>query len=126
MDLAACAAAYSVTGGLEVASSTSAAPTSTEAPTYDLPTVTPPATTSVPVVTETKDQTTTICDATSSGYTSAWTSSNGTYTTAVPTAPSQGPVTTGYPLPSPTGINGAAASGVSALLLLAAGVVALL
>ncbi|KAJ6444571.1 prp 4 CRoW domain-containing protein [Purpureocillium lavendulum] len=137
MDLAACAAAYTVTGVLEQARSTTAPSTtstpppkttSTSTSTKPSTTSTTPTTTSVPVVTETKQQNTTICPASSSGYTTAWTGLNSTVTTAKPTQPSASiPSGTGSaPPPPPTNVNAAAATGVSALLLVAAGVVALL
>ncbi|UNI21640.1 hypothetical protein JDV02_007614 [Purpureocillium takamizusanense] len=140
MDLAACAAAYTVTGGLEQARSTTKPSTtstprpppppttsSTSTSTSTTPTTTSkPSTTSVAIITETKDKNTTVCPS-SSGYTTAWTGANNTITTAKPTQPTVViPSTTKNPPPPPTNVNAAAATGVSALLLVAAGVVALL
>lgn len=115
MDLAACAAAYTISGGLH-----------TVAPTSSTPTPTPSSTSTpipTPVVTKTDDVTTTFCPS-SSGYTTAWTGSNSTISSAAPTQPTVVPITT--PATVPTGTSGAAATGVSALLLVAAGFVALL
>ncbi|KAH6607543.1 prp 4 c domain-containing [Trichoderma cornu-damae] len=192
MDLAACAAAYSVTGGLEnatptpsststssksttsiatmtsvtttaaaaAATSTSttaaaAAPTTTSttevtSTTAAAPTTTAaPSTTSAPhatVVTEVDEETTTVpctnsAGLASAGFTSAYGGhggyggSNSTATIAVPIKPSQSKtpvppaasISTGAPQSSqPSTISGAATSSASALLLLAAGVIALL
>ncbi|GJN66802.1 prp 4 CRoW domain-containing protein [Purpureocillium lilacinum] len=135
MDLAACAAAYTITGGLEQARSTTKPsttstppPTTSSTSTSTTPTTTSkPSTTSIAIVTETKDKNTTVCPS-SSGYTTAWTGANSTITTAQPTQPSAvvPSGTKSLPPPPPTNVNAAAATGVSALLLVAAGVVALL
>ncbi|UKZ73886.1 hypothetical protein TrVFT333_001540 [Trichoderma virens FT-333] len=160
MDLAACAAAYSVVGGLESATptststsstststststtsttlvTTSAAPTTstTEAATS---TTAAPTTTKAPTstkahqttVTKVDEETTTVPCTTSAGFTSAYTGFNNT-ATAVPTSktplPPVASISTGAPQPpQPSTISGAATSSVSALLLLAAGVIALL
>lgn len=123
MDLAACAAAYTATG---LVAATSKTPTSTSQP----PTTTSkPHTTSKPVVTTTVEKnTTTICTtSTTKSSSSSWTGFNSTISTQAPTSPSQGiPTVTAAPPPAPTNVNAAAASGVSALLLVAAGVIALL
>ncbi|RFU74829.1 prp 4 c domain-containing [Trichoderma arundinaceum] len=160
MDLAACAAAYHVDGGLETAtpspsstskstSTTSTTPASTTAAatttsTTEAPTTTAapttsaaPTTTAAPttVVTEVDEKTTTVPCTTSAGFTSAYTGFNHTVTTATPFQPNQSKtplppvasISTGAPQPpQPTGINGAATSSASALLILAAGVIALL
>lgn len=153
MDLAECAAAYSVTGGLEtpepttsVAPSTSsAAAVSTTAfsttaaeTTTPSPTGTPePSTTATPSSTEeeaftikaTAEKETSSAVVTASvGYTSAWSGSN--TTVAVPTTPAEAPVpvaptTTGVAVVPTAGSSGANAMGVSALLLAVAGAVAL-
>ncbi|KAK4081788.1 uncharacterized protein Triagg1_2529 [Trichoderma aggressivum f. europaeum] len=166
MDLAACAAAYSVAGGLESATptststsstststststtsttvvTTSAAPTTTsttEAPTTTAaPTTTTaaPTTTKAPATTVTKvdEETTTVPRTTSAGFTSAYTGFNSTVTSSVPNQPNQSKtplppvasISTGAPQPpQPSTISGAATTSASALLLLAAGVIALL
>ncbi|KAL7950228.1 hypothetical protein V8C42DRAFT_309852 [Trichoderma barbatum] len=161
MDLAACAAAYSVVGGLETATptpsststststtsttptSTTAAPTSTtttEAPTSTTAastTTSAHTTTSAPhstTVTEVDEKTTTTSCTTSAGFTSAFTGFNNTVTSA-PGKPHQtktplppvASISTGAPQPpQPSTISGAATTSASALLLLAAGVIALL
>lgn len=114
-DLAACAAANTVRGGLQ----TGALSTSTPAPTS---TVVSTSTSSAPVTTWAAN-TTTPC-ASSSGYTTVWTSTNCTTVTTggVPTMPA---VVPSKPAIVP-GNSGAAATGFSALLLVAAGAVALL
>lgn len=109
MDLAACAAAYTVKGGLKTGALTTSTPTPTPTPT--------------PVVTATNDITTTICPS-SSGHTTAWTPSNSTVSSFAPTQPSQ--VVPSKPATVPTGSGAATGAGVSALLLVAAGFVALL
>ncbi|KAL7789014.1 hypothetical protein V8C37DRAFT_386960 [Trichoderma ceciliae] len=168
MDLAACAAAYHVSGGLETATpspsststtstststtpvttstspvTTSAAPTTTSTTEPPVTTAAPtttvaPTTTSAPqttVVTQVDEKTTTVPSTTSAGFTSAYTGFNSTATTAVPIKPNQSKtllppvasISTGAPQPpQPSTISGAATSGASALLLLAAGVIALL
>ncbi|EFY85544.1 hypothetical protein J3459_009933 [Metarhizium acridum] len=144
MDLNACAAAYTISGLVAATSkpppsTTSQAPTTTSIP----PTTTSSSTTSssteirTPVVTTSEKKNTTAAATSSSttsistastGKSTAWTAVNSTISTHVPTQPSAGiPSVTGVPLPAPTNVNAAAAaSGVSALLLVAAGVVALL
>ncbi|KAH7328258.1 hypothetical protein B0I35DRAFT_13237 [Stachybotrys elegans] len=142
MDLAECAAAYNVVGGLETpAPATTSAASSTVAPT----TTSAPATTETPefttssilttsaantTVVETVEKTTTYCPPTSSGFSSAWPGLNSTVSTAAPSTTFGGTVPTG-PAPVETPIfsvppSGAAHTGVSALLLLAVGVVAFL
>ncbi|CEJ84853.1 hypothetical protein VHEMI03596 [[Torrubiella] hemipterigena] len=109
MDLAACAAAYTIKGGLKTG------PLSTSTP---APSSTPAAT-----VTDVKNLTTTYCpESASTGHSTAWTPSNSTVTTAVPTMPA---VVPSKPAVVTAG-SGAAATGVSALVLVAAGFVALL
>ncbi|KAK3187388.1 hypothetical protein K4F52_003733 [Lecanicillium sp. MT-2017a] len=116
MDLAACAAAYTVAGGLKTAEPKPT--TTTQAPK-------PPK-----VTTKVTEHTTTVC-ASSSGHSTAWTGSNSTITTGVPTGVPTGkptviPVTSQPPAVLPTGTSAAAATSFSALLVVAAGVVALL
>lgn len=154
MDLVQCAAAYGVKDGLETDSplttskpatttselktiSTTVLITSTSLPTTSTApetTSTTPTTIAVPttkaVTAKTKtvvEKTTTPCP--SSGYSTVWHGSNSTIASAVPTQPSEtGPApieTTGTSQP-PQATGGAAATGVSALLLVAAGVFALL
>lgn len=119
MDLAACAAAFTVKGKLQAATS-KPAPSTTSHSTH---TTTTPSTTSE-AVTSVVDKNTTIC-ASSSGKTTAWIGSNSTISTPVlPTQPSEVPSITVVPPPQKT--NAAAATGVSALLIVAAGFVALL
>jgi hypothetical protein len=134
MDLAACAAAYSVTGGLETPEPTTSTPTSTSTPPPTTSTTsTSTTTTSSSTTTKTKvttSETTTSC-ASSSGYSTVWTAVNSTISTLAPTQPAETvtelPVTsttTGPPPPVDT--SGASANAVSALLVLAAGAVAFL
>ncbi|KAK2592830.1 hypothetical protein QQS21_009468 [Conoideocrella luteorostrata] len=140
MDLAACAAAYTVTGLVAATSKPAPTTSSTSSTSSTISTTSqPPATTSasassttlstttsVPVLTTTAAKNTTISTA-STGKTTAWTGFNSTISNGVPTQPSESaPSVTGVPPPANTIINSAAASGVSALLLIAAGVVALL
>ena len=112
MDLAACAAAYTIKGGLEAATST------------PQPTTSSAVSTSSPVVTTTAVFNTTICP--SSGTSSAWAAGNSTMSSY--TAPSQPTETTPAVVapPAPTKTGAAASTGVSALLLVAAGFAALL
>ncbi|KAG5991808.1 hypothetical protein E4U52_003324 [Claviceps spartinae] len=172
LDLAACAAAFGITG-LEAATakpvpsttsttssthtsttststtSTSTTSTSTTSTTTTTTTTTTSSTTSqtpkmtttsassttiMSNTTTTMAQSTTICTA-SAGNTTAWAGSNSTITTLAPSQPSEAaPFTTTTDLSAATGpasaipstVNAAAASGVSAFLLVAAGFVALL
>ncbi|KPM35599.1 hypothetical protein AK830_g10968 [Neonectria ditissima] len=86
---------------------------------------------SVVIKTEIDDLTTTVCPTPSAGYSTAWTGSNSTVTSAAPTQPYEStPVaidtaSTAVP-PVATGASGASTTGVSALLLVAAGILALL
>ncbi|CAG7564210.1 unnamed protein product [Fusarium equiseti] len=98
--------------------STSMDSTSTEAPT----TSAAPTTSSVVVKTTTKADKTTVV-APSSGYSTAWSGSNSTIATAAPTQPSES--APGSAEPSSIS-SGASLTGVSALLLAAAGAFALL
>ncbi|KAK7418524.1 hypothetical protein QQX98_003868 [Neonectria punicea] len=120
--------------------------TSSSTPIKVKTTSTEPETTSTPVVTSHKKEstaetvviktevdelTTTVCPTPSAGYSTAWTGSNSTVTSAAPTQPYEStPVaidtaSTGVP-PVATGASGASSTGVSALLLVAAGIFALL
>ncbi|QPG94900.1 hypothetical protein C2857_007258 [Epichloe festucae Fl1] len=159
MDLASCAAAYTVTGLVAATakpaptstsltstststSSTSTSITSTSTSTSSFSTTIStnssttsraPTTTSAPCTTSSANITTvaivkntTICTA-SAGKTTAWTALNSTIASLAPTQPSESvPSVTVVPSPASSNINAAAASGVSALLLLAAGFIALL
>lgn len=127
MDLAACAAAYSVSGGLE-----SATPTPTPTPTPSpKPTTTPtpaPAknttvvTTTPAVITSTLDLTTTICPSASGTGVPVYPGHNTTISVPVVPTGSRTP-----PAVVPTGgTSAAAATSFSALLLVAAGAIALL
>ena len=98
--------------------STSMDSTSTEAPTISAA----PTTSSVVVKTTTKADKTTVV-APSSGYSTAWSGSNSTIATAAPTQPSES--APGSAEPSSIS-SGASLTGVSALLLAAAGAFALL
>ncbi|KAF5609378.1 prp 4 c [Fusarium pseudoanthophilum] len=144
MDLAQCAKAYGVKDGLKTeklmtstaaptVATTTAAPTTTSALETTSTTVyitstslasTEPATTTKSVVakTTTKAAKTTIV-APSSGYSTAWSGSNSTIATAAPTQPSES--APGSAEPS-TISSGASLTGVSAMLLAAAGFFALL
>ncbi|KAJ6784615.1 hypothetical protein PWT90_11008 [Aphanocladium album] len=113
MDLAACAAAYSVTGGLEKAT-----PTPTPTPT---PSPAKHNTTTKAIVTETLDMTTTICPSGTGKPVYPGTNT----TISVPVVPVPTGSHTG-PAVVPTGTNAAAATSFSALLLVAAGAIALL
>ncbi|KAF5007449.1 hypothetical protein FDECE_6211 [Fusarium decemcellulare] len=150
MDLVQCAAAYGVKDGLETAkalTTTTTAPattssalkttsttvyvtsTSTRAPEYTSTTYAAPTTKAVIAKTKTEvaEKTTTLCP--SSGYSTAWRGSNSTIATAVPTQPSESgpaPIDTTTPTQPPQATAGAATTGVSALLIVAAGVIALL
>lgn len=108
-DLVACAAANSVRGGLQTGALTTSTPTPTSTSTSSAP------------ITTSAVNTTTPCPS-SSGYTTAWTPSNSTITSAVPTMPA---IVPSKPAIVP-GNSGAAATGVSALLIVAAGALALL
>ncbi|KAG5916179.1 hypothetical protein E4U61_003885 [Claviceps capensis] len=159
LDLAACAAAFGVTG-LEAAtakpvpsttsttSSIHTSTTSTSTSTSTTSTITSTSTTShTPKMTTTSASSTTIMSNTtttmaksttictvSAGNTTAWAGSNSTITTLAPSQPSEAIPLTTTDLSSATGlasaiplkVNAAAASGVSAFLLVAAGFVALL
>ncbi|CAM1511531.1 Fc.00g090440.m01.CDS01 [Cosmosporella sp. VM-42] len=154
MDLVQCAAAYSVTGGLETPEATTSTPVPTSTSTSTSTTVVVTSTSSTPLTTSTptpssthlttsshavtktktkveKDTTTVDCPS-SSGYTTQWSGGNSTISTAVPTQPTESaPVTIITTATStttvPPEVTGAAnAKGVSALLLAAAGVLALL
>ncbi|KAF4455345.1 prp 4 c protein [Fusarium austroafricanum] len=143
MDLAECAAAYGVKDGLKTeklmtstaastSAKTTAAPTTTSALETTSTTVyitstsvasTKSATaTSVAVKTTGKADKTTVV-APSSGYSTAWSGSNSTIATAAPTQPSES--APGSAEPS-TVSSGASFTGVSAMLLAAAGFFALL
>ncbi|KAG6038868.1 hypothetical protein E4U19_007914 [Claviceps sp. Clav32 group G5] len=153
LDLAACAAAFGVTG-LEAAtakpvpsttsttSTTSSTHTSTTSTTSTSTTSQTPKMTTTPAssttimsntTTTTMAKSTTICTV-SAGNTTAWAGSNSTITTLAPSQPSEAnPLTTtdlaaatGPASAIPSTVNAAAASGVSAILLVAAGFVALL
>jgi hypothetical protein len=144
MDLTECAAAYGIESGLETPEpSTSAAPSTT---TSAAPTTTAePTTTEVPTTTEisttelttsafntttaaiSTEETTSYLAPTSAGFTSAWSGSNSTIASIEPTQPAEASPS------GPAGTNpgdglgsGAATTGVSALLVLAAGVIAFL
>jgi hypothetical protein len=110
MDLAECAAAYTITGGLATVTPTPSVASTTQEP---------------QVTTKVKLITTTICNATSSGHSTAWMPHNSTiFSTGAPTA-------TVIPIPQPpavvpSGTSGATATSFSALLIVAAGAVALL
>ncbi|KAF4972638.1 hypothetical protein FSARC_786 [Fusarium sarcochroum] len=146
MDLKECAAAYGVKDGLEtkklltttavptVAETTTAEPTTTSYTTSaELKTTsttvfvtstlgsTPTSETVVVKATNKADKTTIV--APSSGYSTAWSGSNSTIATAAPTQPSES--APGPAEPSTIG-SGASITGVSAMLLAAAGVFALL
>ncbi|KAM0431903.1 hypothetical protein ACHAPT_005156 [Fusarium lateritium] len=148
MDLVQCAAAYGVKDGLETDTpltttkpattstsqlktiSTTVLITSTSLPaSYTTTTHAVPTTKAVTAKTETEvvEKTTTPCP--SSGYSTAWRGSNSTIASGAPTQPSEtagatvGTTATSEP---PQATAGAATTGVSALLLLAAGVFALL
>ncbi|KAF4338073.1 hypothetical protein FBEOM_8035 [Fusarium beomiforme] len=150
MDLAQCAKAYGVKDGLKTDKlitstaaptvATTAAPTTTSALKTTSTTVyitstslssTKPATTTVAPTTTTKSvvvKTTTKADKTtiiapSSGYSTAWSGSNSTIATAAPIQPSES--APGSAEPS-TISSGASLTGVSAMLLAAAGFFALL
>ncbi|KAI9171124.1 hypothetical protein HJFPF1_00604 [Paramyrothecium foliicola] len=149
MDLTQCAAAYNVEGGLEtpVTSTPTPVPTTSSAE----PTTSAPApvttstseeipTTSVASTSVFKPNTTTVYETTesetstftpiSSVSTSAWAGSNSTITSGSPTQPTESvPTGTSANVPeatTPGPESGAAATGFSAILLLAAGLVALL
>ncbi|KAG5957899.1 hypothetical protein E4U57_001657 [Claviceps arundinis] len=156
LDLAACAAAFGVTG-LEAAtakpvpsttsttsttssthtSTTSTTSTSTTSSTTSqtpkMTTTSASSTTIMSNTTTTMAQSTTICTA-SAGNTTAWAGSNSTITTLAPSQPSEAAPFTTTDLSAATGpasavpstVNAAAASGVSAFLLAVAGFVALL
>ncbi|KAF4977587.1 hypothetical protein FZEAL_5901 [Fusarium zealandicum] len=148
MDLVQCAASYGLKDALEsdaAYTSTTAAPT-TSTTTSELKTTSTtvyvtststsaPETTSTQIstthVTPTSKtvpvKTTTICP--SSGYSTAWRGTNSTIASAVPTQPSESspaPIDTTAPVEPPLATAGAATTGMSALLLVAAGVFALL
>ncbi|KAG6088027.1 hypothetical protein E4U15_006943 [Claviceps sp. LM218 group G6] len=155
LDLAACAAAFGVTG-LEAATakpvpsttsttssthtsttststSTTSTTSSTTSQTPKMTTTSASSTTIMSNTTTTMAQSTTICTA-SAGNTTAWAGSNSTITTLAPSQPSEAAPFTTTDLSAATGpasaipstVNAAAASGVSAFLLVAAGFVALL
>ncbi|KAG6093690.1 hypothetical protein E4U30_004098 [Claviceps sp. LM220 group G6] len=155
LDLAACAAAFGVTG-LEAATakpvpsttsttssthtsttststSTTSTTSSTTSQTPKMTTTSASSTTIMSNTTTTMAQSTTICTA-SAGNTTAWAGSNSTITTLAPSQPSEAAPLTTTDLSAATGpasaipstVNAAAASGVSAFLLVAAGFVALL
>ncbi|KAM5348169.1 hypothetical protein ACJ41O_007993 [Fusarium nematophilum] len=155
MDLVQCAAAYGVQDGLETAAAyTSTAEPTTSTTTSELTTISTtvivtststsaPETTSTPIstthvtptskpasvktTTEAVEKSTTVCP--SSGYSTAWSGSNSTFASAVPTQPSEtgpAPIDTTAPAEPPQATGGAASMGVSAVLLAAAGVLALL
>ncbi|KAI8686920.1 hypothetical protein NCS56_00264000 [Fusarium sp. Ph1] len=151
MDLVQCAAAYGVKDGLETDSplttskpattaselktiSTTVLITSTSLPTPETTSTTPttiavPTTKAVTAKTKTEvvEKTTTPCP--SSGYSTAWRGSNSTIASAVPTQPSEtgpAPIETTATSEPTQATGGAATTGVSALLLVAAGVFALL
>ncbi|KAG6044504.1 hypothetical protein E4U17_000536 [Claviceps sp. LM77 group G4] len=153
LDLAACAAAFGVTG-LEAAtakpvpsttsttssthtSTTSTTSTSTTSSTTSqtpkMTTTSASSTTVMSNTTTTMAKSTTVCTV-SAGNTTAWAGSNSTITTLAPSQPSEAnPLTTtdlaaatGPASAVPSTVNVAAASGVSAILLVAAGIVALL
>ncbi|KAJ4149582.1 hypothetical protein NW754_001020 [Fusarium falciforme] len=148
MDLVQCAAAYGVKDGLETDSplttskpatttselktiSTTVLITSTSLPTPETTstTIAVPTTKAVTAKTKTEvvEKTTTPCP--SSGYSTAWRGSNSTIASAVPTQPSEtgpAPIETTATSEPPQATGGAATTGVSALLLVAAGVFALL
>ncbi|KAG6105123.1 hypothetical protein E4U14_005303 [Claviceps sp. LM454 group G7] len=155
LDLAACAAAFGVTG-LEAATakpvpsttsttssthtsttststSTTSTTSSTTSQTPKMTTTSASSTTTMSNTTTTMAQSTTICTA-SAGNTTAWAGSNSTITTLAPSQPSEAAPLTTTDLSAATGpasaipstVNAAAASGVSAFLLVAAGFVALL
>lgn len=88
------------------------------------------STKSVVTKTEVDDETTTICPTPSAGYSTAWTGSNSTVTSVAPTQPYETPAASGSSsaeVPAvTTSVNGAAATGASALLIVAAGFFALL
>ncbi|KAF5123625.1 putative secreted protein [Metarhizium anisopliae] len=134
MDLTACAAAYTISGLVAATSkpppsTTSQAPTSTSIPpTTTSISIASSTTSSTPVITTSENTNTTTSISTASiGKSTAWTAVNSTISTHVPTQPSAGiPSVTGAPPPAPTNVNAATSSGVSALLLVAAGVLALL
>lgn len=125
MDLAECAAAYSVTGGLETPEPTTSSASSTSVVVEPTTTSTTPSVTSTPTPTSTPHSST-------SCTTSSWTSANSTMTshsqvhTQTQTEVVPPPSDTAAPEPSAEPTGGASASGVSlALLAAAAGLVAL-
>ncbi|PNY23746.1 Uncharacterized protein TCAP_06319 [Tolypocladium capitatum] len=120
MDLVACAAAFSVSGGLEQARSTTAPPT-----TSTTPATTSSSPSSTPVVTETKASNTTVSPV-GSAYSSARAGSNGTVTGAYPQPSGPAGTASKAPTAAASNVSAAAATGFSALLLVAAGVFALL
>ncbi|KAH7165485.1 hypothetical protein EDB81DRAFT_254896 [Dactylonectria macrodidyma] len=152
MSLVECAAAYNVDGALvsdaayvssavPTTTSTTAEPTTTstteveyttpEVTTTPEPTSTVTPTTKKTVKTEHEEETTTICP-TPSAHTTAWIGSNSTVTNAgstqvYATPSSGGSASSSAEVPAvTTGVNGAATTGASALLIVAAGFFALL